>query len=394
MDSLLLFAVLTLWSLAVYHHLMYPLLLRLAERYLPIDQAPEYPAEEDLPEFSILVPAYNEASVIADKIRNIAALDYPPSRLKLIITCDGCSDGTAERARATLAEPEVGHLQVEIRTFSENRGKVAVLNELIPEITSPIVTLSDASALLSHDALRVAASRFQNPDIAVVAATYKLLTPGSVGEQRYWRYQTRILQNEALLGSPIGVHGALYFFRRDLFAPLPHDTINDDFMLPMSIVAQGYKACYEPNIVAVELEQATSNMDQARRVRISAGNLQQLLRLNSLLHPRMGAIALTFVSGKGLRALMPLILLCQLLLCVALSAYNPLFLLMSLAQLLAIVVAADAERLTRKIPLLRRFSPLFYIINGYRSGVIGSVRYLAGLENGHWKPVNKQEHSS
>jgi hypothetical protein len=92
--------------MVVYHHVGYPILLkRLTRKRRPVftDIAARghrsQPGDAQLPSFTIVIPAYNEADIIADKIRNLAALDYPEDRLNVIVACDGCSDQTAARAR-------------------------------------------------------------------------------------------------------------------------------------------------------------------------------------------------------------------------------------------------------------------------------------------------------
>jgi cellulose synthase/poly-beta-1,6-N-acetylglucosamine synthase-like glycosyltransferase len=207
------------WLLIIYHHLVYPLILKFVyTQSISPSQADALQEDEisSLPHICILVPAYNEGDVIADKIRNVASLDYPKNKLSLLIACDGCSDDTADIVRKTLLEPEVHELKVELIEYLENRGKVAVLNQTIPQLECDIVGLSDASALISFDSLIICARQFYDDKLGILAATYKLLKPGSNGEKSYWQYQTKVKEIESSLGSPIGVHGALYFFRQHL----------------------------------------------------------------------------------------------------------------------------------------------------------------------------------
>ncbi len=391
-----------LWCLVIYHHAVYPIImLRLQQQTHAREQSQEKQQKQETVlnnvskhrTLTILVPAYNEAEVIADKIRNVASLDYPGDKLKLIIACDGCQDNTAALARQAAKERENRQLNVKVLEFKQNHGKVALLNQLIPQIDTELIALSDASALISHDALQIANRHFYHRSVGVVAATYKLLNPGSEGEQKYWDYQVSIKRGEASIGSPIGVHGALYFFRKALFQPLPQDTINDDFILPMQIISKGYQGLYDCNLIALELEQASLGMDQQRRKRIAAGNIQQLLRLPQLLSPRLGGTAFSFLSGKALRALMPLILLLQLSICLYLAAYSETFLILSLLQLAGIFLARLSLLLPEKnLPnhkLLKPMKLAFYLINGYYSSLIGTLRYLLGLDRGHWQSVTK-----
>lgn len=392
MTELLLLVFIICWLLIIYHHAIYPVMMvylhKSSQRQGIAAKQPKVYRK-----ICILVPAYNEAEVIAEKIRNVASLDYPKDKLQLIIACDGCKDNTAEIARKTAKEWQVADLNVLVFEFRKNRGKVDMLNQLIPTLNAQIVALSDASALISHDALRLSNAHFDSPDVGVVAATYQLMCPGSEGEQKYWDYQVRIKQGEAAIGSPVGVHGALYFFRQKLFTPMPLDTINDDVIIPMSIIKAGYKGRYDTNLIAFEIEPSTQTMEQQRRRRIAAGNFQQLLRLSTLLLPRHGGTAFSFMSGKALRALMPLILLLQLFMCVSLSLDSVFFGTVSALQMAAIISA----RLSLQLPklqssnskLIKLLNVVFYLINGYYSGLIGTLRYILRLDRGHWTSVSK-----
>lgn len=382
-----------LWFLVLYHHFLFPLLLRSLQKRLNSSEVNHSEKEDTFRNICILVPAYNEAEVIADKIRNVASLNYPEDKLSLVIACDGCKDNTAAIARKTALEPESACLDIRVINFKHNHGKVALLNVLIPSIDSEIIALSDASALISNDALLIANQHFQDDQTGVVAATYKLLNPGSEGEKKYWEYQVNNKRGEAAIGSPIGVHGALYFIRADLFKHLPPDTINDDFIIPMQIVCQGYKSIYESRLIALELEQASLSMDQNRRLRIAAGNLQQLLRLPELMSLKHRGTAFSFISGKALRTLMPFLLLGQLLISLYLATSSDFFALITLFQILMIAMARLSlhapESIANSNPLWKPARLAFYLINGYYSSFIGSVRYIIGLHDGPWKSISK-----
>jgi cellulose synthase/poly-beta-1,6-N-acetylglucosamine synthase-like glycosyltransferase len=377
--------------MVVYHHVGYPILLkRLTRKRRPVftDIAARghrsQPGDAQLPSFTIVIPAYNEADIIADKIRNLAALDYPEDRLNVIVACDGCSDQTAARARAAAAEPECAHLSVTVLEFAENRGKVAVLNLVIPLCESDLIALSDASALISMDALLIAADHFTDPKVGIVCGTYRLLQPGNSGEDTYWVYQLTIKEAEAALGAPLGAHGAFYLLRRSLFRPLAPDTINDDFILPMQIVAKGYQAVYDRRMLALELEQASIDLDLRRRRRIAAGNMQQAIRMRRLMLPTYGGIAFAFLSGKALRAVMPFLMLFCLLGSAMLTADSMLFAAALLAQI-GVYGLALARHLIPHCRWPRPVDTIHYLVGGHVAGFIGASRYLLGLERGRWR---------
>lgn len=388
--TILLYLTLLSGFLIVYHHIGYPILLKLFEKYLNntqetqnIDKYRNTYNDSSLPSVTIVIPAYNEEKWIADKIRNIAALDYPSDKLHVLIGCDGCNDFTYKIANKTSQEIECSHLKIDICNYPRNRGKVAVINELVLSANSEIIALSDVSAIISLDALRIAAHRFQDPEIGVINSHYQLLNPGSKGEETYWKYQSNIKRQESKLGSTLGAHGALYLFRRELFTKLKPDTINDDFVLPMNIVAKGYRAEYENEINALELEKSDSSMENTRRRRIAAGNLQQFWRLRHLLIPSYGGVAFTFFSGKVLRVFMPFLMIFTFIGSLYLSASNIYMLFLTGLQIVAYIIAFSQIYFPNPTPN-KLSASLAYLVSGHLSNLIGTTRYLFGLEKGRW----------
>ncbi|MEG3222202.1 glycosyltransferase family 2 protein [Vibrio gigantis] len=390
-----LLAVLCVFSgmLIVYHHVAYPVLLRWYAKNHPARQVSEssrcYKDEKQdctLPSITILVPAFNEEQWIADKIRNLAALDYPKKKLQVIIACDGCTDQTVETAQMAIQEAMCSDIHFEIHDHKENRGKVAVINDEVTNITSEITALSDVSALISLDSLLIASAHFESDNVGVVNATYQLCPTSNEGENAYWKYQTAVKECEASFGSSLGSHGAFYLFRTHLFELLPLNTINDDFILPMQIVKQGYIAEYETQMVALELEESNLKTDFKRRLRISAGNMQQAIRLFGLFSPKFKGIAFAFFSGKGLRLLTPYLMIVCLICSILLSDYL-LFEVLLWTQTAVYTIAVIGCVLPKRL-LNKPISLISYLIVGHYANFIGGIRYLIGLEDSPWTRAN------
>lgn len=386
--------------LIVYHHVGYPLLLKFlafksqrrrcsSSKNKPSpDQSKRscHSKNAHLPSIVVLMPVFNEARWIADKIRNLATLDYPSNKFRVILACDGCTDSTVEIARKTRKEYWFQDLSLSIIEYPKNEGKVATINKTMAFIADDLVALTDVSALISIDALSLASEHFKNANLGVINSHYTLLSP-TLGEKKYWEYQCNIKKNEAIIGSTLGAHGALYLFRQKLFTPLAQDTINDDFILPMNIVAQGYHADVDQAIIAVEMEPTNASQDFHRRLRIGAGNYQQLLRLATLLHPKYGGTAFTFASGKALRVFIPLLMLTALTGCLYLSINhdieinNGLFIALSAAQI-AIYLTALFWFFSGFMPKHPLVQSIQYLVAGHIANGIGSLRYMFGLEKG------------
>ncbi|MDC5810078.1 glycosyltransferase family 2 protein [Vibrio europaeus] len=380
--------------LVIYHHIGYPALLSWYSKQHPFKTInhrrrgfKSIKGDRACATITILVPAFNEEQWIADKIRNLSSLDYPKNKYKVIIACDGCTDNTVSIAEQTIQEAICSDTHFEIRAFESNRGKVTVVNEQMKTITSDITALSDVSALISIDALWVANKHFHNEQVGVVNGHYQLFKPGNEGEACYWQYQSKLKMREATLGSTLGAHGAFYLFRTHLFESMSTDTINDDFMIPMSIVRQGYIAEYEPQMVALEMEATSEKDDFSRRLRISAGNMQQAIELSEMFLPKYKGVAFAFFSGKGLRLITPYLLIFCLISSIVMMD-NPIF----MAALIAQIALYSLAVLSHQLPYIfshKACKLLLYIVAGHCANFIGGMRYLFGLESGKWSRVGQ-----
>lgn len=254
------------------------------------------------PTVSLLIPAYNEADVIEAKIRNSLDLDYPADRLEIVIASDGSKDGTAE-----LAEKHADGKRIRVLAFPVNRGKIATLNEAVRHCRGDIVVFSDAAAFLYRDAVRTLVTNFADPQVGAVSGRYTVVKAEDVAigksEDFYWKYETFLKKKESEIASILGGHGHLHAIRRELYPFPPPGTINDDYVIPVSVLARQYRAVYEP--AAVVYEEAHEMAGFGRRVRIMAGNFQQLREIRGILRPFRPLPVFFFLSHKGSRLLVP-----------------------------------------------------------------------------------------
>lgn len=285
-----------------YVYVGYPLLLALLR---PLFRRPvtKHPIE---PFISLLVPAYNEADVIAAKIQNVLSLDYPRDRLEIVIASDGSTDRTVG-----IANEMADGTRILVDAYPINRGKLAVLNDSVPKLRGTIVAFSDASSMLAPDSMRQLVANFADPTVGAVSGVYRVLKKeeAQMGTQEglYWKYETFLKRQEAELGVVLGAHGSLYAIRKELYPFPPISTINDDFVIPLRILQRGYRVAYEPDAVAYE--EAHEMAGFSRRIRIMTGNFEQLREITALLWPPRLTVLFVFVSHKVGRLIVPLCLL-------------------------------------------------------------------------------------
>jgi poly-beta-1,6-N-acetyl-D-glucosamine synthase len=362
-------------AVLAYIYVGYPLLVWLLARLFGRDPA----KQEIVPSVSLLIPAYNEEAHIEAKLTNSLALDYPADKLEIAVASDGSTDGTNEIARRF--EPR----GVRLIVMRDNIGKSAMLSRTVPMLKGDIVVFSDASGLLAPDAVRVLVRNFAEPKVGCVSGLYRLVPAGDVrgqGEGLYWRYETFIKRQESRLHSILGAHGAFYGIRKELFRRFGESEINDDYLVPMRIIDQGFRAVYEPAAVAVERELASVEGEFARRRRIAVGNCQQMVELRRMLSPFYGRVAFCFLSHKVLRTLAPLFLVAAFVSSFWLPGSWRAIALSAQALLYGSAFAGYAcQRTGRQV---RWLSAPFYFCFGNLTMLAGLLQYLVRRERVTW----------
>jgi glycosyltransferase involved in cell wall biosynthesis len=329
---------------------------------------------------SVLIIAHNEEDVIAARVENALALEYGADRYEIIVASDGSTDRTASIAGRT------GDPRVRVLDSAIQRGKAAVLNEIIPELRGDIVVLSDANTFLESNALRRFVPWFCDAAVGVVVGRLVLTDParGKNVDSLYWRYETFLKQMDARLNALLGANGGVYALRRSLFVPLPDDTLVDDFVLPLLIrLRTGRDIVYDPAIVAHEETSANLRCEFRRRSRIGAGGFQSLKLLWRLLSPTRGWIAFTFASHKVLRWVCPFLLLGALV-GNALLLDHGVYRLAFSAQAVFYLAAAVGAILPGSGPAVRmlRLTSLFTSMNV--ALLTGFWQWAVGIRGGTW----------
>lgn len=314
-------------ALALLHtYILYPLILvawgalrgaKADLRFLVDGKDRRLPAEPpSLPRVSLACAAWNEEEVIQQKIDNSLALDYPPDRLEIVIGSDGSDDGT-DAIVSACTDPRVRLSSDTIRV-----GKIGVLNRVVPTLRGEILVLTDANTIFEPSALRKLVRHFDDPRVGLVCGKLRLYNPKKKGfeESGYWTYESFLKLHEGKYGAVMGANGGIYAIRRELFQPLPPDTVVEDFVVAARVLLAGKRVVYDPEAVAWEETTEDYARERVRRVRIAAGNFQALGLVGGLLDPRRGFPAFAFFSHKLLRWLAPWFLLTALLTSLALAS--------------------------------------------------------------------------
>jgi cellulose synthase/poly-beta-1,6-N-acetylglucosamine synthase-like glycosyltransferase len=211
------------------------------------------------PSVTVIVTAFNEESVIARRIENLLALDYPREKLQLVVTSDASTDRTEAIA-----------LQYDgVKVITNPRGgKVAAQDRAVRQTDGEIVAFSDANATWAPDALRKLMRAFADPDVAYVCGQLRILdAEGSNREGVYWRYEMVQRGAESALGSVTGGNGSIYAVRRSDYVEVD-PRFGHDLSLPYLMEPRGRRAVYEPDAHASEKPTPTNETEYRRKVRM------------------------------------------------------------------------------------------------------------------------------
>ncbi len=291
-------------ALIVYTQAGYPLVLRLLTkvRRRPTLEHPEQ--VEELPRVSLIIPAYDEAAVIAAKVANALALDYPRDRLEVIVASDGSSDATPELAC------EAGADQV---LDLPRAGKIATQNAAVERAGGEILAFSDANSSWAPDALLRLVEPFADLEVGYVCGQVRFLDPaGDNQEGLYWRYEMSIRELESGLGGVTGGNGAIYALRADSYISLPPGA-SHDLSLPFELAKRGQRSLYAPRALAEERMVPTLEGEFARKRRMMIG-LWDIVVREGMISPRgyRPLYAFQIASHRLLRYLTPFLHLAAL----------------------------------------------------------------------------------
>ena len=345
------------------------------------------------PDVTLFVTAYNEKDFVAEKIKNSLELEYPREKLHFVWVTDGSDDGTPELLN--------DYDRVKVYHVPQRNGKIGAMNRGMKLVDTPIVVFCDANTLLVKESVRRIVNLFSNPKVGCVSGEKRIFgkekdAAAGAGEGLYWKYESTLKKWDAELYSVVGAAGELFAIRTELYQEVERDTLLDDFIISLRVAQKGYTIQYDPDAYAIEAASANVKEELKRKIRISAGGIQSVVRLGSLLNIfRYGILSFQYISHRVLRwTLAPLSLLLMipigLILAVEsgifeLEFYSILFWLQVLFYLAALF-GWYLENRSIKVKLL--FVPYYFFIMNL-SVFLGFRRYLKGSQSVNWERAKR-----
>ncbi len=345
-------------------------------------------ADEDLPEVTFLVAAYNEEEIIEEKIKNTLALDYPKDKLKIKVVTDGSSDGTNDIVSR--------FSEAELCFKPERAGKIAAVNRVMPSVESALTVFTDANVMINKDGLKNMIRHFQSNLVGAVSGEKTVLSKeedgaSSSGEGFYWKYESFLKRKDAEWNTLVGSAGELFAIRTHLYENIDTNTLIEDFVMTMKLSAKGYKVAYEPQALAMETGSANIEEETKRKVRISAGGIQAVIMLLPLLNFfKYGKLTFQYISHRALRwTLMPLALVGAFTSIFFLAPQGwPYDLIMRLELIFAILALAGYAMRNGETKIKALYIPYYFIYMHY-CVVLGWIKYFRGKQQVTWDKAKR-----
>lgn len=363
----------------VYAYVGYPVTLAALARARGRRAVPAPPARE--PSVTIIIPVYNEATRVAAKVANTAALDYPPDRLQVLFVSDGSNDATVDIIRSTMSPG------MDVVELPRRGGKAAALNAGLSRATHDILVFSDASIQLQTDALRALVGPFADATIGCVSGEDRIAEAG--GEGLYGRYELWLRRLESEVHSIVGASGSFYAQRRSLCQPFT-EGMAPDFLSVLRTVEQRHRAVSELSAVGSMTSVKDPRDEFERKVRTLIRGLTTLFAYAHLLNPvRFGWFAFLLFSHKVMRWLVPFFMVTALLSNAVLARTSAFYLTAFAAQvaLYAVAVLAYGGRGGIHRTLIGKIA--LYFTSSNLAVLVAWLKYGRGVRQELWTPSRR-----
>lgn len=381
-----------------FSYVLYPFILRILHFFKKRPKQLLYEKEDAWPFVSVIMAAYNEEEVICQKVESVFRSNYPDSLFEMWIGSDNSTDNTHQ----LLDQLCLQFPNLHVIKFTERQGKKNIMNQLVDKAKGDIIVSTDANVLFHQDTLVHLVKYFKDQSIGLVDSmmTHHGIVPTGISfqESRYISREVRIKYFESQLwGSMMGPFGGCFAIRKNLYRKVPLNFLMDDFYINMGVLEQGYKTI---NAVDAKVSEDISNQlaeEFRRKIRIAAGNFQNLQAYMHLLNPfrkrhhvSPAAISFCFFSHKVLRWFGPLMILLIALCGIALLTY-PIYFYTYLLFLLSLLFV-PVDMILKKAGIhttWMRFATHFYSTN--LAMLLGLINYLKGVKTNVWQPTRRNQ---
>lgn len=335
------------------------------------------------PKISVVFAAYNERTIIEEKIRSILASHYPQDLIEVWIGSDLSDDGQDDIIRELQKEYPGLNLHVN----AERSGKSATINRLVELCSGEIIVATDANIIFDENTLKELASPIISSQATAVAGTLTYGNAKTTGttattERQYLSIENKIRKAESQkYGFCLGMEGGLYSMRKSAWQPIPPHTFMEDFFQTVQLIQNDHRIYYSDTAFGYEDVSTSLQEEFKRKKRISIGNYQNLKRFRSLLLKKANPFGWVFLFHKILRWTAPQAMLIGALALVFTPFALPTFTSVGVLVLLELLFYRGA-------------GPLVYFCAMNLAMLQGYLTYLQGVSSSVWQPTKRNQNES
>ena len=371
-------------------YIFYPLLLLLLDKVFKTPSNSK--AQSYTPEISVLMAVYNEEAIIRKKIESLFSSEYPGGKMEVLVGSDSSDDSTIH----ILTELENIYPGLRFIHYSDRIGKAAIINKLSALAKGDVLILTDANVFPEKKTILKLVRNFS--DLSVGLADTRLINTGikkdgiSLPEMAYLSMEMKLKNIEGRLwGTMMGPFGGFYAVRKASYEPLSKNILADDFRICMNVIRKHEKAISDTEAIVYEDVSNDIHEEFIRKVRISAGNFQNLRHFKFLLLQPFRIWSFCFISHKVLRWITPFLWLIMVLTNILLIKSSFFFYLLIILQLIFLLLPAF-DFLLKKMNIhlvpVRFFTHLIFMNIAL---FVGFIKYMKGIRSGEWTPTKRYQ---
>ncbi len=378
-------------ALAMLHtYVFYPILLYLLTANKKNKNTVHYIQTDNLPEIAVICAAYNEEKVIEEKIISTFDTGYPKEKITFYIGTDACSDNTV----AIVKKLQSSYPNLKLIEFTERAGKIRILNKLCAETTARLLVMTDANVYFNPNTFFKLTKHFKNPEVHMVCGNInkRPLNSDAVtqNELQYMNFENYLKYAESKKWQIVmGAEGGCYALRKESFSKVPANFNVDDFFITCLVLRSKKQIVFEPEALVHEDVASNTRNEFRRKVRIAAGNFQNLFYFKDLLYKFWGKTGFAFLSHKVLRWLTPFFFLFNYISCVMLIKTHVLFEILFFTQLFLLVLPLLNYVLVAVKIRIKIIISLSHFMMMNAALFVGFVRYTRGVGSSVWQPVDR-----
>lgn len=371
-------------------YVLYPALIRLLASNKKLNKT-----HTDQPKVMVLMAVYNAEKIIAQKIQSVLNSDYPNHQIKFIIGSDCSTDQTDSLIQMAAQKDN----RICFTRFNERTGKIGIINALFeqarqqPDFNNSIIISTDVTAIFHPQCISELVKCFADEQTGIVGCNIikgEIRTDGISGQEKaYYKRELQMKYDEGVLwGCTMGVFGAAFAIRPHVFTLVPAHFLVDDFFISMAALQKGYKVMLDNEANVYMNVPNDSATEYRRKVRIAAGNFQNLMYFKSFLIG-MNAVSFAYWSHKVIRWLGPFFISLCFISAALLINYDIMYKWAFYIQA-ALLVTPALNYLLQQINFhnsILRFASHFYTMN--LGILIGYFRFVRGIKSSVWEPTKR-----